>query len=192
MLAGTQFGPLHSLLMNVTLANGWRTGLLLVFTPLLSDIPIIVLMLVILRALPPAFAPLLSLVGGLVMFAIAYSTFKTLRNPPPPLAPQAMTRQTLLKGVAVNFLNPGPYIYWGTISGPLFLQALNESIGTGVLFMVAFYGVFLSLMAAFVLLFDRLRALNPRVLLGMRYFSLLIMVYFGLRFVFEGISGLGA
>lgn len=192
--AGTGFGPLHTLLMNVTLAQGWRVGMLLVFTPLLTDIPIILLMLVVLQTLPPIFEPLLNIVGGLAVFYIAYATYRGLQNPAPKseTVSQSVGRQTILKGMAVNFLNPGPYIYWGTITGPLLLEALKNSVADGALFMVTFYGVFMGLMAVFVLIFDRLRGVDPRLTRALSYLSLVILGFLGLQLLLKGISGLAA
>jgi threonine/homoserine/homoserine lactone efflux protein len=190
--AGTSFGPLHTLLMNVTLAQGWRMGLLIALTPLLTDIPIILLMLFVLSALPPAAVPLLNIAGGIAVFVIAYTTFRGLQNPAPVTteASKTVTRDTLLKGMMVNLLNPGPYIYWGTITGPLFLKALNESVLTGGGFLLGFYGVFMGLMSIFVFIFDRLRGVDPRLTRALSYASLLILAYLGTNLIVQGINGL--
>lgn len=190
--AGTNFGPLHTLLINVTLAQGWRYGLIIVFLPLLTDIPIILLMLFVLSALPPAAIPLLNILGGLAVFAIAYTTFRGLQNPAPVTtgASKTVTRDTLLKGMTVNFLNPGPYIYWGTITGPLFLEAMRQSVLTGASFLLAFYGTFLGLMAIFVFIFNRLRDVDPRLTRALSYLSLVILGILGTNLIIQGINGL--
>jgi len=103
-----------------------------------------------------------------------------------------LSRDTLLKGMTVNLLNPGPYIYWGTITGPLFLEALNDSLGAGILFLLAFYGVFLGLMTMFVFIFDRLRGVDPRLTTGLRYFSLVILAYLGTQLILHGVDSLRA
>lgn len=192
--AGTSFGPLHTLLMNVTLTQGWRYGLIIMLSPLLTDIPIIILMLFVLSALPPATIPLLNIAGGLAVFVIAYTTFRGLRHPAPVTAAESktVTRDTLVKGLMVNFLNPGPYIYWGTITGPLFVEALNESVLTGASFLLTFYGVFMGLMGFFVFLFDRLRGVDPRLTRLLSYASLVILAYLGTSLILKGINGLSA
>ena len=191
--AGTSFGPLHTLLINVTLAQGWRYGLIIVFLPLLTDIPIILLMLFVLSALPPAAIPLLNIVGGIAVYIIAYTTFRGLQNPAPVTTAEeskTVTRDTLLKGMTVNFLNPGPYIYWGTITGPLFLEAMRQSVLTGASFLLAFYGSFLGLMAVFVFVFNRLRNVDPRLTHALSYISLVILIFLGTNLIIQGINGL--
>ena len=192
--AGLNFGALHTLLINVTLAQGWRYGLIIVFLPLLTDIPIILLMLFVLSALPPTAVPLLNIAGGIAVFIIAYTTYRGLRNPAPVTAEvsKTLTRDTLVKGMTVNFLNPGPYIYWGTITGPLFLEAMRESVLTGASFLLTFYGTFLGIMAMFVLIFDRLRGVDPRLTRALSYISLVILAYLGTNLIIQGINGLNA
>lgn len=191
--AGLNFGPLHSLLINVTLAQGWRYGLIIVLLPLLTDIPIILLMLFVLSALPPAAIPLLNIAGGIAVFVIAYMTYRGLQNPAPVATAEeskTLTRDTMLKGMTVNFLSPGPYIYWGTITGPLFLEAMRESLLTGASFLLAFYGSFLGLMAVFVFVFNRLRNVDPRLTHALSYISLVILIFLGTNLIVQGINGL--
>jgi threonine/homoserine/homoserine lactone efflux protein len=92
--------------------------------------------------------------------------------------------------MTVNFLNPGPYIYWGTITGPLFLEAMRESVLTGASFLLAFYGTFLGLMAVFVFVFNRLRGVDPRLTRFLSYASLVILAYLGTTLIIRGINGL--
>jgi threonine/homoserine/homoserine lactone efflux protein len=189
--AGTSFGPLHTLLMNVTLAQGWRAGLMLAMIPLLTDAPIVLLMLFVLRAMPPAAVPLLNIVGGIAVFVIAFLTYRGLRAPvAAAVAPKVVARDTLLKGAAVNFLNPGPYIFWGTITGPLFLEALSLSVAAGLGFLATFYGTFVGLMAIFVVIFDRLRGVDPRLTRALSYGSIAILTYLGSQLLLKGLNGL--
>lgn len=196
--AGTSFGPLHTILMNVTLAQGWRQGLLIVLSPLITDAPIILLMLFILQQLPESVIAGIQIVGGLAVLRIAYGTWREARADAAAAldaaqaAPANVSRQTLIKGVTVNLLNPGPYIFWGSITGPLLLSALNESLLHGAVFLLSFYGAFLGLMAVFVLIFDRLRGLDPRLTRGLMGVSVVILVLLGLSILWSGITALTA
>lgn len=192
--AGTSIGPLHTLLMNVTLTYGWRMGIFIVLSPLLTDIPIILLMVGVLSQLPAVFGPILNIIGALAVFFIAYRTFVELRNPPQLAndAPQPVSRRVILRGMTMNFLNPAPYIFWGTITGPLLRQAWAESFLTAVLFLLAFYGSFLGLMAVFMVVFDRVRALDPRVIRALSLFSVGMMAILGVSLLVQGVQGLNA
>lgn len=180
------------LLMSVTLTQGWRYGLLIVLTPLLTDAPIIVLMVVLLSSLPPIFAPILNIVGGVAVFYIAWRAYQSLRRPVnlEPALNAKVTRETLLRGIVVNLLNPAPYIFWGTMTGPLLVEAFAISALGGLLFLLAFYGVFLGLMTLFVVLFDRLRGVDARLTRGLTTASLVVLAVLGVQLVLRGIDGL--
>ncbi|MBK9125065.1 MAG: LysE family transporter [Chloroflexi bacterium] len=190
--AGTSFGSLHMLLMSVTLAQGWRYGLLIVLSPLLTDAPIIVLMVVLLSSLPPIFAPLLNIVGGVAVFFIAWRAYQSLRRPlsVEPAGSAKVTRETLLRGIVVNLLNPAPYIFWGTMTGPLLVEAFAISAVGGLLFLLAFYGVFLGLMTLFVVMFDRLRGVDVRLTRWLTMASLVVLAALGVQLILRGINGL--
>ncbi len=194
LAAGTSIGPLHTLLMNVTLTYGWRMGVLIALSPLMTDIPIILVMTVLLSQLPPAFGPILNVVGAFAVFFIAYRTFVELKTPTQldGSTTQPASFSVLMRGMAMNFLNPAPYIFWGTITGPLLRQAFTESIGAGVLFLLQFYGVFLGIMVAFMVVFDRARNLDPRIIRALSLFSVIVMAVLGVSLLVQGIQGLAA
>lgn len=192
--AGTGFGPLHNLLMNVTLAHGWRHGLLIALSPLLTDGPIIVLMLVVLRQLPDGTTRYLNIIGGVAILWIAWRGWVAYRRSADPAipttdAPADTSRDTIVKGMMLNFLNPAPYIFWGTVLGPMLLEALAQSALHVGAFFLGFYGTFLGLMAIFVFVFDRLRRLDPRFTRGLSLLSVGIMVLLGLNFLWQGLTG---
>ncbi len=192
LAAGTGIGPLHTLLMNVTLTYGWRTGVFIALSPLMTDVPIILLMVGLLSQLPPAFGPILNIIGAFALFFIAYRTFVELKNPAQldGQISQPASRKVLMRGMAMNFLNPAPYIFWGTITGPLLRQAFTESIGAGGLFLLCFYGTFLGLMLVFMVVFDRARGLDPRIIRVLSFFSVLMMAVLSVSLLVQGINGL--
>ncbi|MCU0475086.1 MAG: LysE family transporter [Anaerolineae bacterium] len=195
VVAGTSIGPLHTLLLNVTLAYGWRTGLMIVLSPLATDIPIILVMLLLLSQLPPAFGPTLSVLGAFAVFYIAFRTARDLMHASPSAVVAASappSRQMLVRGMMLNFLNPAPYIFWGTITGPLLREALAESWGGALLFLVAFYVPFLGLMLGFMVIFDRVRRLDPRITRAISLFSVALMTVLGVSLLAQGIQGFAA
>jgi threonine/homoserine/homoserine lactone efflux protein len=191
--AGTAFGALHNLLLSVTIHRGWRYGLLIVITPLLTDAPIILLMLFVLDRLPESAQRIIPIVGGCFLLWLAWGAWQQFRNPPELQAEEATARNlslsTLIKGMGVNLLNPAPYIYWGTVGGALLREGFAMSVAHGVGFLIAFYLTFLGIMAVFVMLFDRLRHVDTRVTRALSLFSVLIMTFLGLQFIWQGVQG---
>jgi threonine/homoserine/homoserine lactone efflux protein len=195
--AGTSFGPLHTILLNVTLEKGWRHGLWIVISPLITDIPIVLLAVLVLNQLPAQALTLLQIFGGFVVLYLALRTYLQLRRAPPSALKagdlaiaQTPTYQTLLKGMAVNLTNPAPYIFWGTLMGPLLMRALSESLLHAAAFLLSFYGTFLGLMAVFMIVFDRMRSLPSRVVRGLSYFSVLVLCILGAVLIISGVNAL--
>lgn len=193
--AGTTIGPLHTLLMNVTLAKGWRQGVWIALSPLMTDIPIVILMLVILGQLPPVGIEIIRIIGGLVVLLLAWRGWQAYRRgvslPTSQESPaQGETRQTILKGMVVNLTNPGPYIFWGTIMGPTMIRALETSALHAAAFVAGFYVTFIGIMLIFLVVFDRARTLPPHAVRLLSLLSVIVLVILGLSLINAGVQGL--
>src|SRR5512141_281128 len=109
-------GPMQTFLISETLIGGFKRSFPIVFAPLATDLPIIVLILIVLKQLPPDARRLLSLVGGLYILYLAWGLWKQWRAgagrsfqaADDRTSPWAMLR----RGVVMNFLNPNPYLFW--------------------------------------------------------------------------------
>ncbi len=139
--AGVSPGPMLGLVITQTLQRGWRAGNLVALAPLFSDLPIILLAILIIKQLPPATIGWLGIVGGLF---VLYLGVETVRATPPELAERATTLQVqpkrlLGQAVLTNLFNPHPYLFWGTVGAPLLAQALASGPGHVVLFLGGFY-----------------------------------------------------
>ncbi len=188
--AGAMPGPFASYLIGVTLLYGWRRAIWVILTPLITDGPIILLALVVLRQMPPALIALIQLVGGVYLLWVSYGGVKRLRAGVTLEANPNAGRSALGRGLIMNWLNPGPYIFWATISGPLLVSALRESLLTGAAFLLCFYGMLLLGLTGYVVIFDRLRYLDQRVVRVIYIATTLVMLLFGLSLISQGITAL--
>ena len=190
--AGASPGPLQSYLISTTLAQGWRKSLIVIVTPLIADIPIILLTVVILKDLPAGIVRAVQIVGGAYLLWIAYTAWRQFRKGVTLVASETTVQRTLGQALLITWLSPGPYIFWGTINGPLLIGALALSVWHGVAFVLAFYGTFVSLLALYVIVFDRMRSLNPRILQGVIFVTLIVLVVFGLSLIGQGLGVLSS
>ncbi len=183
-------GPFQTLVITETLSHGWRRALPIIFAPLISDIPSIAITLFILGQLPPSVLRILQIVGGLFTLYLAWGMFQRLRTGASLGPAQNASGQDKLKqGVILNMFNPVPYIFWGTINGPIVSQAWGESPVAAIAFVVAFYGIFIGGMAMLVAVFHQARRLDERVIRILLSISLIVMVYLGLRILHAGLWG---
>ncbi len=190
--AGNSPGPLQSFLISTTLSRGWQQALVIILSPLLTDAPIILLMTFVLTQLPASALDVVRVVGGVFVLWLAWNTWRSIRAGEgirgDENAPVVNRRSLLWRAMTVNYLSPGPYIFWFTVNGPLLREALDQSLWHGLAFLVSFYGAFMLVMAAWVLAFDRLRRVDPRV--TQAALTLTLVVLAGLGFVLIG-QGIG-
>ena len=159
--AAVQPGPLQTYLISQTLSHGWRRTLPAAFSPLLSDGPVILLVLLVLSRVPLWMAQALRLAGGVFVLYLAWAAMKSWRTYG--TQPMAPAPSSLLRAALVNVLNPNPYISWSLVLGPLLLKAWREAPAHGVALLAGFYGTMVLALAGTILLFAAARNLGPRV-----------------------------
>jgi threonine/homoserine/homoserine lactone efflux protein len=178
--AAAQPGPFQAYLLAQTLQNGWQRTLWAAFAPLISDGPIIFLVLLVLTQVPEGFLTGLQVAGGFFLIYLAYKAFVAFRTadfsqPPPPSA-----RTNIFEAAMMNALSPGPYIFWATIAGPILLSGWRQSAGHGMSFLLGFYGTLIGGFMAFIALFAAARRLDPKVSRLLTIFSAVAMMGFAL------------
>ncbi len=190
--AAVQPGPLQAYLISQSLAHGWRRTVLASFAPVVSDGPIIALVVFILLRMPGWLAPVLQCAGGLFLLYLAFGAWKTWRSyderkqsAPPP------RHQTLLKGVVINLLNPNPYLGWSLVMGPLLLKGWRESPSHGIALLLGFYGTIVLSSIGIVALFSSARNLGPRMNRKLIGISVIALAGFGFYLFWQGLAHRG-
>ena len=131
--AAVQPGPFQIYLISQTMSNGWRSTFPAIFAPLLSDGPIILMVLLVLSQMPVWLAQGLQFAGGIFLLYLAVGAFKTWRTFEMKNVIQDQTgRQTTIRGALVNLLNPNPWLAWSLVMGPLLLKGWRETPINGI------------------------------------------------------------
>jgi threonine/homoserine/homoserine lactone efflux protein len=190
-------GPIQTYIINSALAHGWRKSLALIATPLLADLPIMFLVIFVLTNMsefPPELLAAIRVISGIIILYVAWGAFRawrqgaTMGGATTISAEQITTTAILRQGIVMNILSPGPYIFWPSLHGPLVIDALNQSPIAAVLYIAAFYITFGIGIALIIFAFDRLRSLDPRITRGLILFSALLLAFFGIITLAQGIS----
>lgn len=184
--AGVQPGPFQTYLITQSLANGWRKTLIAAFAPLISDGPIILLTLLVLKQMPASLQRGLYIAGGLFILYLAWGSFQQWKMFDENIEAAPAT-QNLWKAATMNFISPGPYIFWSLVSGPIFLQGLNEAASHGISFIVAFYGSIISLNILLIVLMGLASQMGGRIRRGLLLFASAALAVFGLYQLYLGI-----
>ena len=191
--AAAQPGPFQTYLISQTLRNGWRRTLVAALAPLVSDGPIILLVLLVLTRLPEAFRLALQLVGSLFILYLAWGAFRAWRrlNAQAALAPAAGAgTQSLVRAGLMNALSPGPWIYWSLVTGPILARGWRATPANSVAFLAGFYGVMIASLVVIILVFGSVRRLGPQVNRAMTGLSALALAGFGVYQLIQGLATL--
>jgi hypothetical protein len=89
----------------------------------------------------------------------------------------------------MNFLSPGPYIYWSLVTGPILLKGWREIPGNGIGFLAGFYVTIISTLVGIILLFGFAREMGPKVNRALIGISVIALFCFGLYQLWLGITG---
>ena len=186
-------GVFQTFLISETLQRGWRRGLLVALGPLLSDGPVIVVVLLLLNHLPAWSLSLLQAVGGMYVLYLAWSAWRAARSAAAVEVAPARAgeeRRSMLQAATINLLNPAVYLYWATVSGPLLAQGWQRAPGLAAAFLVAFYGALLGTEVVLVALVSRVRQLKPELTRWLLLASSVAMAALGVAQIVAGVRGL--
>ena len=180
-------GPLQACYLAQALALGWRRTVIAAIAPLLSDAPIILLVLLVLTQLPAWGLSLIQIGGGLFVLYLGVSAGRAFwqqeqvggKNAAADDLVVMTSWQLLGKAVVLNLLNPSPFIFWSTLLGPILIEAWRISPLHGLAFLLGFYGMFILGLALIIILFGKTGQISPRVNWGLRGLSVLALLGFG-------------
>jgi threonine/homoserine/homoserine lactone efflux protein len=131
-------GPLMALVLAQSLRHGAHEGCKVALVPLLTDLPIILIALLVAAKLAALerWLGILSLAGGAFVLYLAVDAFRA--NPIEAVGSEGPAR-SWLKGILVNVLSPHPWMFWLTVGAASLARALGESRGAAVVFLAGFY-----------------------------------------------------
>ncbi len=138
LAAGFSPGPLLTLVVSETLRHGMPSGVKVALAPVITDLPIILLTL-LLSAQISRFQPIL---GGLSFLGgcfVAYLGVQCLRTKGLEIDLKAEKPRSLIKGILVNLLSPHPYLFWFSVGAPMAAKAMEKSAFAPAAFIGGFY-----------------------------------------------------
>jgi threonine/homoserine/homoserine lactone efflux protein len=188
--AAVQPGPFQTYIVSQTLSRGWRRTLPMPLAPLISDGPIVTLVVLVLSQVPGWLERVLYVASGLFILYLAYSTYVSWsRFDGKALLAAQSGRNSLFKAATMNAISPGPYLFWGLVTGPILLSGWRQAPLVGLGFLIGFYVTMMGSLAAIIMLFGRARQFGPQVTRTLLGISALALLGFGLYQLWLGLSG---
>ena len=189
--AGLSPGPLLTLLISETLRRGVRSGVKVALAPIVTDLPIILLTLLLLSKWPGFHSILgvISLAGGCFILMMGCDS---IRAKGIEVHDRVSGPGSLAKGVLANALNPHPYLFWFTVGAPTMARAMSLNVGALLAFVIGFYTFLVGSKIMLALLVGRSKyLLNGR---GYRYtmrFLGVVLLFFAFVLFRDGLKLLG-
>jgi threonine/homoserine/homoserine lactone efflux protein len=158
LAAGLSPGPLTTLVLSETLKNGKKEGIQVAISPLISESPIILFVLVVLSSVAGNYI----IIGAISMLGACFLIYLGLSN----LTTHAKESKeglgidnALLRGITTNLLNPNAYMFWLTIGGPRIIESVHVHISATILFMLGFYMMLVGSKIAIAIVVDKSKTL---------------------------------
>ena len=134
--AGLAPGPLLALVIRTALQDGAAAGVRVAFSPLVTDVPIILVAVLLAASLPEEVLGVLGIVGGAFVVWLGIEALREEPGPAEAVAGAAAPQRDLLRGALTNALSPHPWVFWLTVGAPILAKGGAADF---VLFLAAFY-----------------------------------------------------
>lgn len=188
LIAGISPGPLLTMVIGETIKHGKQEGIKMAIIPLITDLPIVLLSLLILSRLD-GYERVIGIIAILGGFFLLYLAYENLFYMPADKLNGHSEKKNFLKGIAANFLSPHPYIFWILVGGTILLKALKQSLVFALIFLSVFYLCLVGSKIAVALLTHRFSVVlkTKGYIYTIRILGALLFL-FAIYFFYEGVN----
>jgi hypothetical protein len=132
---------------------------------------------------------MLYIASGLFILYLSYHAFIARRNfDKRAMVKGSSVKQGVIRATMMNALSPGPYIYWGFVTGPILLAGWRESPIKGIGFLISFYITIVLSLAGIIMVFGTAKLLGPKVNRMLVLISAITLACLGLYQLWLGLS----
>lgn len=190
--AGMAPGPLLALVIQRTLRYGAGSGLRIAITPLLTDLPIVILAILFISRLPETYLHYMMLFGGLFVLWLSVEAWRETGDAALEDVAIPSAQQDIVRGMLVNFLNPHPYLFWGAVGAPVVIQARGQNLGYAAGFVISFYLLLIGGKVVMALFLERFRNMPAYLYHRLMQLSSLLLLLAGGYMIYSAWQGLAS
>jgi threonine/homoserine/homoserine lactone efflux protein len=191
--AAAQPGPFQAYLLAQSLRNGAARTLPVALVPLVSDPPVVAVVLAVLAQVPAGLLRALHVAGGAIVLWLGAGTLRAARAARAAAAgaDAAATERPrgFWRAVLVNLTNPNAWLGWSIVMGPIAAEAWRGSPLRALAFVAGFYAFLVGGNLLLILLAGRAARLGPGFARLLGLVSGAALVLFGLWQLGRGIAG---
>lgn len=189
--AGISPGPLLTLVIKQTIEHGKIAGIKVASAPLITDGPIILITFLLFTKIADMrpILGIISLLGALYLAHIGYESF-TIQEKNQQI--KQLPDRSLRRGIITNALSPHPYLFYGSVGGPLMIKALDTSISSIMAFIVSFLIFLVGTKIVIALMVQRSKTfLKSNAFRHINQIVGIVMVVFAMLFLKESLQFFG-
>jgi threonine/homoserine/homoserine lactone efflux protein len=142
LFSGFVPGPFSALIATTGLRRGFRAALGIAVVPIVTETTVMLIAALVLSQLPEDALRWMGVLGGFLIFYLAWRTWRASRQPPDQEQDSEEIQdkvQRLGQGALLAVLSPAPWAFWLLVGAPILLGAWRVGWGAALLF----YGSFL-------------------------------------------------
>lgn len=187
--AGLSPGPLLALVVSESLRRGAAAGIRVALAPLVSDLPVIALVLLGLGQIAhhSMLPGILALLGGGLVIWMGIGDLRST-GAGVVVAEAGQEARPFRRGVLVNVLSPYPYLFWLGVGGPMIFKAWGQSPAAALAFLGSFYLLLVGSKVLLACVVGRLTFLSSAAYRNILRTLALLLCLFGLSLVKEGLT----
>jgi threonine/homoserine/homoserine lactone efflux protein len=186
-------GPLQAYLLAQSARNGAARTLPVVCVPLVTDPPLIVIVLALLAQVPAGFLRALGVAGGAIVLWLGVGALRAAwtaaRAPASPGEEGRAPPKGFVRAMFLNFTNPNAWLWWSGAAGPILVRAWRASPLEAGAFLGGFYVLLVAGNSTVVLLSARIARAGPGVARALGAISGAALVAFGAWQLARGLLG---
>ena len=169
--------------------RGVAAGIRVALAPLVSDLPIIILVLLgLARVARHGMVPgVLSLAGGAMVIWMGLGELRSA-GAEAVVAEGGTDAHPFRRGVLVNILSPYPYLFWLGVGGPMLFKAWGQNPAAALAFLGSFYLLLVGSKVLLACAVGRLTFLSSGAYRNILRALGLLLCLFGLSLLSEGLT----
>lgn len=186
--AGFSPGPLLTLILSQTIKHNRKEGIKVAISPLITDLPIILIAILIFNSLSEfdLILAIISFIGGTY---VAYLGIESLRIKELNIDTQNSKTGSIKKGIITNFLSPSPYLFWATVGTPLLFKAFKLNVLSVILFLISFYVLLIGSKVMIAIVVAQTKTfLNQKTYLIIMRILGISLILFSFLFFYDGMN----
>src|SRR5574341_1836765 len=184
--------PFKLFVLSAALHQGWRKSLPLALTPLIADIPIILLIWLTLQQVPDVALDVLHIIGGLFYIYLAVGLIRRANRTVDVRTIADSPQRSFWQAITAIWITPQVYINWSEIGVPALLAYSEQSPWHETAFLAGFYALWVTGLAAQIIIFGQAGKLNQTATHYLAIAASLLLVGFGVCQCWLGVPALNA